>query len=207
VGESLAEDLRVGDGGGIEFVLEVVEDKAGEGEAALADGVGGEEGVVEGAEAVGDDEEDGEIEGGSEVGDGFIGGEGDLPAADAFDEDEVELGGEGLVSGMDSGEVDGAVGELGGGEGGDGGGVEDGVDEGEVGAGGRGVESGGLAEGDGVIAVAAGDGFEAGGVVSGVAEGFDEEAGEVGFTDVGVGAGDEVAHGEATLCEALKVGK
>jgi hypothetical protein len=89
IGEGLAEDLGVGDGGGVEFVFEVVEDEALEGEAAIADGFGGEESVVEGAEAVGDDEEDGEIEHGGEVGDGLIFGEGDFPAADTFDEDEI----------------------------------------------------------------------------------------------------------------------
>jgi hypothetical protein len=115
---------------------------------------------------------------------------------------------------LDGGEVDGPVGELGGGEGGDGGGIEDGVNlfEGEGGAGGgrTGMSASlqrGIEEGLGVVAIAAADGFKADGVETGGAEGAQEEAGEVGFADVGVGAGDEIAHGEAALCEALKVGK
>jgi hypothetical protein len=135
VGEGLAEDLGIGDGGGIEFVLKMVENEAGEGQALASYSLDGEQGMIEGAEAVGNDEEDGEIEGEGEVGDGLVLGERDFPAAQAFDEDDLGGGGEFLVGGLDGREIDGSIGELGGGEGGDGGGIENGIDEADAGAG------------------------------------------------------------------------
>ena len=183
------EDEGVGDGGEVAGVCGVVEDNACAGEAAVLDGADGEDGVVEGAEAVVGDDDDGEIEESGEVGHGAAFGERDFPAAGAFDEDAVVLGGEFGPRGEDGGVVEGVVFEEGGGHGREGLAVGDRVDEVEVGAGGAGVE-----ESDGVFTAAAGDWFEADGAGALSGEGAEEEAGDVGFACVGAGAGDEVVH-------------
>ena len=92
------DEAFVGDHGGVEFVIELIEDDAGAFQAFGADGIDAEEGVVEGAEAVGDDEDDRKIEGFCEIGNAEVGGDGDLPAACAFDEDLRVFGGELMVA-------------------------------------------------------------------------------------------------------------
>ena len=116
---------------------EFVDDEAGDGEIALADGVDGEEGLVDGAQVGGGDEEDGEAEDGGEVGDHEVGlggirvvVEGDVPSAGAFDEEEVSVLLPEVEGGGDAGPVGGALIDLGGEVGGDGGG---GAEWGEVG--------------------------------------------------------------------------
>lgn len=52
------DEAFVGDHGGVEFIVELVEDDAGALQAFGADGFNAEQSVVEGAEAVGDDEYD-----------------------------------------------------------------------------------------------------------------------------------------------------
>lgn len=92
------DEAFIGDHGGVEFVIELIEDDAGALQAFRADGIDAEEGVVEGAEAVGDDEDDWEVEGFGEIGNAEVGGDGDLPAACAFDENLRVFGGELMVS-------------------------------------------------------------------------------------------------------------
>ena len=82
----------VGDHGGVEFVVELVENDAGAVQAFGAYGLDTEQCVVEGAKAVGDDENDREIECFGEVGDAEVGGDGDFPSACSFDEDLCVLG-------------------------------------------------------------------------------------------------------------------
>ena len=94
----LFDEAFVGDHGGVEFVIELIEDDAGALQAFGADGIDAEDGVIECAEAVGDDEDDREIEGLGEIGDAKVGGDGDLPAACAFDEDLSVFGGELMVA-------------------------------------------------------------------------------------------------------------
>ena len=92
------DEAFVGDHGGVEFVIELIEDDAGALQTFRADGIDAEEGVIECAGAVGDDEDDWEIEGLCEIGDAEVGGDGDLPSACAFDEDLRVFGGELMVA-------------------------------------------------------------------------------------------------------------
>ena len=92
------DEAFVGDHGGVEFVIELVEDDAGALKALGADCIDAEEGVVEGAEAVADDEDDRKIEGFGEIGDAKVGGDGDLPSARAFDENLRVLGSKSMVA-------------------------------------------------------------------------------------------------------------
>ncbi len=92
------DEAFVGDHGGVEFVIELVEDDAGALQAFCADGIDAEEGVIECAEAVGDDEDDREIEGLGEIGDAEIGGDGDFPSARAFDENLRVFGSKSVVA-------------------------------------------------------------------------------------------------------------
>lgn len=126
-GEFLDEAF-VGDHGGVEFVVELVEDDAGALQAFGADGFDAEQGVVEGAEAVGGDENDGEIEGFGEVGYAEIGSDGDFPSAGAFDEDLLMFGGEAVVAVDENLRVDRVVFEHAGDEWGNGRVEVDGVD-------------------------------------------------------------------------------
>lgn len=87
------EDLGVGVLGGVGGGREVVQDDAGAGEASGADAFEGEERVVDTAEAVGDDGDDGQGEADGEVGEGFGVGDGNEPAAGAFDEEGGMFGG------------------------------------------------------------------------------------------------------------------
>lgn len=80
------EHALVGDHGGVEFVSELVEDDAGAGEAHGADGVEGEQDVIECAETVGGDENHRQVEIFREIGDAVICGKRDSPAAHAFND-------------------------------------------------------------------------------------------------------------------------
>jgi len=148
--------------------------------------------VIEHAEAVEGDDDDGEGEVARPVADIVAGGEGDAPAADAFDRERREaraVAGDGAV---ERGKVDGAIFGAGGDEGGGGFAEVNGVGfvEGEA-------IAGSFAEEEGVTAVAGGNRLKGGGVMAGGSPGADEPGGEPGFADTGVGAGDEIAaHGE-----------
>lgn len=69
-----------------------------------------------------------------------------------------------------------------------------------------GVEiSGGFGDDECVVAIAAADGFVADGVDAGEAEVLDQQAGDVGFADAGVGSGDEDAHAGGVIGRAVRV--
>ena len=151
----LLDEAFVGDHGGVEFVVELVEDDAGALQAFGADGIDAEEGVVEGAEAVGDDEDDREIEGFGEVGYAEVGGDGDLPSACAFDEDLLVFGAEAMVAVDQDLRIDRVVFEHSGDKRCNGRVEVDGVDflDGE--------SARGSGEARGIVAIAAADGFVA----------------------------------------------
>ena len=194
------EDLGVGVLGGVGGGREVVQDDAGAGEASGADAFEGEEGVVDAAEAVGDDGDDGQGEADGEVGEGFGVGDGNEPAAGAFDEEGGVFGGEVGEPLHEEIEREGAVFESGGDEGGGGGLEPDGV--GFV----KGEDlAGGVAEDFDIGAFAAADWFEGEGAVAGLAEGAGEERGGEGFADAGVGAGEEEVHAEVSAFEKCSI--
>ena len=56
-----------------------------------------------------------------------------------------------------------------------------------------------------VVAVAAGDGFVAGGVDADTAEGLEQESGDVGFSDPGVRCRHEEAHGQEVAVGGVPV--
>jgi len=119
----LLEGGAVADAGDVLFFLDLVDDEAGDGEAAVFDGAEGEEGVVEGAETVADDEKDGVTDALGEVGHAAVSGEGDVPAAGAFGEDEVMgVGRSDVAVSLSEGvDVGGEIFELAGDDGGSGG--------------------------------------------------------------------------------------
>lgn len=184
------------DGGVGGFGVVAIDDESGELEAGLSDGGAGEGGVVEGAEVGSGDEEYGIGERDGEVERGAVAIEGDHDAADAFDEEQV-------VVGVDAGEcvgdgvvVDGSAGGFGGGGGREGLAVADGGDGGEgFGRVGEVCEGFGVGADECVAfdAATGGEGFADADLVTGVFEDACEGAGDGGFTDAGVCAGDEEA--------------
>ena len=194
------EDLGVGALGDVGVGREVIEDDAGAGEVAGADGFESEEGVVEADEAVGDDNDDGELQARGKVGEGFGVRDRDQPAAGAFDEERGVFGGK-FVEPIDERiEREGAVFELCGNEGRGGGLEPDGVGfferENVVGSGAEDFDIGALAAAEGLD----GDGAEAG-----LTEGAGEERGGEGFSDAGVGAGEKEVHAEIGAFEKCSI--
>ena len=194
------EDLGVGALGDVGVGREVVEDDAGAGEVAGADGFESEEGVVETAEAVRDDDDDGEIQTDGEVGEGFGFRDRDQPTAGAFDEERGVFG-EKFVEPIDERiEREGAVFELRGDEGGGGGLEPDGVGFVER----ERIVRGGAEDFD-IGAFAAAEGLEGDGAEAGLAEGAGEERGGKGFSDAGVGAGEKEVHAEIGAFEKCSI--
>ena len=117
----ILDDAFVGDHGGVHFVLELVEDDAGAGEAARANGIHGEDDVIERSEFISCDDYNRQSKLCGEIGDVVARGKGDFPATGAFHDDLGVFPGEVVKSSDQLGGADGAVFQHGCDVGGDGG--------------------------------------------------------------------------------------
>ena len=150
--------------------------------------------MVERAEFVSGDEDDRQFQIGSEIGDPVICSKRDFPTARAFDEDLRVFRGEVMESGDQFRRIHGAVFQHPSDIRGDRGVEINRVDFIEI------DPAGYSGQDNGVLAIPAGDGFVTDGVPALVPQGFDDQAGDVGFADVGVRSRDEKAHGGGVAC-------